>query len=79
VEEIVRAGGKAVASYDSVEEGSKIIATAIQHFGRIDVLINNAGVLRDAAFRNLKDSDWDVVLGVHLHGAYQVRPTLFFR
>jgi multifunctional beta-oxidation protein len=45
-------------NYDSVENGQEIIAAAIQSFGRIDVLINNAGVLRDVSFKNMKDSDW---------------------
>jgi multifunctional beta-oxidation protein len=45
-------------NYDSVENGQEIIAAAIQNFGRIDVLVNNAGVLRDVSFKNMKDSDW---------------------
>ena len=51
VKEITSAGGKAVANYDSVENGDKIIETAIKAFGRIDVLINNAGILRDISFK----------------------------
>lgn len=68
----MRNGGKAIANHDSVEDGSKIIAAAIQNFGRIDILINNAGVLHDVAFKNMKDNDWDLVLKVHLDGAYKV-------
>ncbi|KAH6607705.1 peroxisomal hydratase-dehydrogenase-epimerase [Trichoderma cornu-damae] len=71
VDEIIKAGGKAVANYDSVENGDRIIETAIQSFGRIDVLINNAGILRDAAFKSLKDQDWDMVIKVHVTGAYK--------
>lgn len=71
VNEITSAGGKAVANYDSVENGDKIIETAIQAFGRIDVLINNAGILRDISFKNMKDQDWDLVMKVHVEGAYK--------
>ncbi|KAI9859948.1 MAG: bifunctional hydroxyacyl-CoA dehydrogenase/enoyl-CoA hydratase fox2 [Vezdaea acicularis] len=71
VNEIKAAGGKAVANYDSVENGEKIIETAIKNFGRVDVLINNAGILRDVAFKNMKDEDWDLIIKVHVKGAYK--------
>jgi multifunctional beta-oxidation protein len=71
VDEIKKAGGKAVANYDSVENGDKIIDTAIKAFGRIDILINNAGILRDVSFKNMKDEDWDLVFKVHVKGAYK--------
>ncbi|KAM3420106.1 hypothetical protein BST61_g3408 [Cercospora zeina] len=71
VDEIKQAGGKAVANYDSVENGEKIIQTAIDSFGRIDVLINNAGILRDISFKNMKDEDWDLIMKVHVVGAYK--------
>ncbi|KAI9870168.1 MAG: bifunctional hydroxyacyl-CoA dehydrogenase/enoyl-CoA hydratase fox2, partial [Pleopsidium flavum] len=71
VEEIKATGGKAVANYDSVENGENIIETAIQTFGRIDVLINNAGILRDISFKNMKDEDWDLIINVHVKGAYK--------
>ncbi|KAI9795092.1 MAG: bifunctional hydroxyacyl-CoA dehydrogenase/enoyl-CoA hydratase fox2 [Peltula sp. TS41687] len=71
VEEIRAAGGKAVANYDSVENGERIIETAIRAFGRIDVLINNAGILRDVSFKNMKDDDWDLIVKVHVKGAYK--------
>jgi multifunctional beta-oxidation protein len=61
VQEIVAAGGKAVANYDSVEEGEKVIETAIKAFGRVDILVNNAGVLRDKSFARMTDADWDLV------------------
>ncbi|KAA8650112.1 putative peroxisomal multifunctional beta-oxidation protein (MFP) [Aspergillus tanneri] len=71
VEEIRAAGGKAVANYDSVENGEAIIATAIKNFGRIDILLNNAGILRDISFKNMKDQDWDLINTVHTYGAYK--------
>ena len=71
VNEIKAAGGKAVANYDSVENGERIIDTAIKAFGRIDVLINNAGILRDISFKNIKDDDWDLIVKVHVKGAYK--------
>ncbi|KAK9417724.1 hypothetical protein SUNI508_01481 [Seiridium unicorne] len=71
VDEIKKAGGQAVANYDSVENGEKIIETAIKNFGRIDVLINNAGILRDISFKNMSDNDWDLVMKVHVKGAYK--------
>lgn len=55
VEEIRKAGGVAVANYNSVTEGEKIIETAIEHFGRVDILINNAGILRDKSFARISD------------------------
>lgn len=73
MDEIKKAGGKAVANYDSVENGENIINTAIQNFGRIDVLINNAGILRDVSFKNMSDKDWDLIMSVHITGAYKVR------
>ncbi|CEJ94344.1 Putative Short chain dehydrogenase [[Torrubiella] hemipterigena] len=71
VENIVAAGGKAVASYESVENGNRIIDKAIEAFGRIDILINNAGILRDITFRKMTDRDWDAVYSVHLRGTYK--------
>lgn len=71
VNEIKAAGGKAVANYNSVEDGDKIIETAIKTFGRIDILINNAGILRDISFKNMKDADWDLIFKVHVKGSYK--------
>jgi multifunctional beta-oxidation protein len=71
VNEIKKAGGNAVANYNSVEDGDKIIQTAIDAFGRVDVLINNAGILRDISFKNMKDQDWDLIMKVHVVGAYK--------
>ena len=72
VDEIVAAGGAAVANYDSVENGASIVTTAIEAFGRVDVVVNNAGILRDASFKRMADADWDMIVRVHLNGAYSV-------
>ncbi len=72
VTEIHSLGGEAVTNYDSVEDGDRIIRTAIDNFGRIDVVVNNAGILRDATFLKMTDVDWDLVYRVHALGAYKV-------
>ena len=66
-----------MANYDSVENGEKIIDTALKAFGRIDILINNAGILRDVSFKNMTDADWDLIIKVHVKGAYKVRISLY--
>ncbi|WVO15390.1 hypothetical protein L204_103048 [Cryptococcus depauperatus] len=70
VDEIVKAGGIAAAAPGSVTEGDKIVAQAVQAFGTVHVLINNAGILRDKSFKNMSDQDWDLVIAVHLKGSY---------
>ncbi|XP_036596677.1 peroxisomal multifunctional enzyme type 2 [Trichosurus vulpecula] len=72
VEEIRKKGGKAVANYDSVEAGEKVVKTALEAFGKIDIVINNAGILRDRSFVRISDEDWDLVHKVHLRGSFQV-------
>lgn len=72
VEEIIAAGGEAVANYDSVTDGDKIVQTAMDNFGRIDVVINNAGILRDKSFSKMTEDDWDLVYQVHVKGAFEV-------
>ncbi|XP_053405726.1 peroxisomal multifunctional enzyme type 2-like isoform X2 [Mercenaria mercenaria] len=72
VEEIKAKGGKAVANYDSVEFGEKLVETAIQNFGRLDIVVNNAGILRDKSFARISDLDWDLIHKVHLRGSFSV-------
>jgi len=72
VEEIKQAGGEAVANYDSVEDGDAIVRSAMDAWGRIDIVINNAGILRDKSFKNMTDADWDIIFRVHNYGAYKV-------
>ena len=75
VNEIKALGGEAVANTDSVSEAvsaSRIIQTALDSFGRIDVVVNNAGILRDRFFHKMSLEEWDAVIKVHLYGAYYV-------
>jgi NAD(P)-dependent dehydrogenase (short-subunit alcohol dehydrogenase family) len=75
VKEIVDAGGEAVANPDNVAtpDGAKaIIQTAIDTFGKIDIVINNAGILRDKSFKNMSPEEFDQVLAVHLRGSFLV-------
>ena len=75
VDEIKAAGGQAVASADSVAEweaANRIVQCALDSFGRIDVVVNNAGILRDRFFFNLSPEDWRAVIDVHLNGSFYV-------
>lgn len=72
VNEIKKAGGKAVGVKASAEDGDTVVKAAIDNFGRIDIIVNNAGILRDKAFTNMDDSLWDPVFNVHLRGTYKV-------
>jgi 3-hydroxy-3-methylglutaryl CoA synthase/NAD(P)-dependent dehydrogenase (short-subunit alcohol dehydrogenase family)/putative sterol carrier protein len=80
VAEIKKMGAEAVANYDNVATatgGENIVQTAIDAFGRVDILINNAGILRDKSFLKMTPQDWQAVLDVHLNGAYFVtRPAM---
>ena len=71
VQEIQKAGGKAVGDKHSVEDGDAVIKTAIEHFGGVHILINNAGILRDKSFQNMDDKLWNDILNVHLRGTYK--------
>ncbi|WP_191833620.1 SDR family oxidoreductase [Pseudomonas fluorescens] len=72
VAQIREAGGTALANHDSVADGARIVEQALDTFGRVDVLINNAGILRDKTFHKMEDSDWEQVYQVHVEGAYKV-------
>lgn len=80
VAEIKAAGGKAVAvacDVGTVENGEKICKAALDAFGAVHILVNNAGILRDKAFHNMEESQWDAVMGVHLKGAFAVTKPIF--
>lgn len=80
VDEIVAAGGEAIANYDSVstaESGASIVQTAIDSFGRVDIVVNNAGILRDRSFANMELDEIHAVLDVHLRGAFYVSQPAF--
>ena len=72
VEEIKRFNGHAVANYDSVEFGEKIIQTALNAFGKIDIVINNAGFKRDASMSKMTSEDWNSVINTHIGGSFSV-------
>jgi NAD(P)-dependent dehydrogenase (short-subunit alcohol dehydrogenase family) len=75
VDEVKALGGEAVANYDSVatpEGGANIVKTAMDAFGRVDIIINNAGILRDTSFKNMTPDQLNPVLDVHLRGAFYV-------
>ncbi|MDR3003570.1 MAG: SDR family oxidoreductase [Acidovorax sp.] len=73
VDEIKAAGGQAVANTDSVSEAvsaGRIVQCAVDSFGRIDGIVNNAGILRDRFFHKMSLDEWDAVIKVHLYGSY---------
>lgn len=75
VDAIRASGGRAAPNFDdvsSVAGGENILKTALDNFGRVDILVSNAGILRDKTFANTSEADWDAVVKVHLKGAYCV-------
>jgi 3-hydroxyacyl-CoA dehydrogenase/3a,7a,12a-trihydroxy-5b-cholest-24-enoyl-CoA hydratase len=72
VAEIKAAGGEAVANYDSVEDGAKIVQQALDTYKRLDIVVNNAGILRDTSFQKMTQDDWDLVYRVHVLGSFRV-------
>lgn len=80
VKEIKKAGGEAVANFDNVatpKGGERIVKAAVKAFGTVDILINNAGILRDKSFLKMEPENWNAVMDVHLNGAYNVTRPAF--
>src|SRR4029077_20567360 len=80
VEEIRRAGGSAVASHhsvDSPEGGEAIVRAATEAFGRLDVVVSNAGIFNSVAFDEITQADWLRMLGVHLNGGFYLSQPAF--
>ncbi len=72
-DEIVAAGGKAIPFHGDVtrwDTGQAVVKAALDHFGRLDVLVNNAGILRDRMLHNMSEAEWDAVIDVHLKGTF---------
>ena len=72
VQEIRAAGGEAIANHDSVEDGDRIVQEALDAFGTVDVVVNNAGILRDVSFQKMTLEDWNLIQNVHLYGSFRV-------
>ena len=75
VREIQAQGGEAVSNYDSVadyESATNIIDTALSSFGRLDIVVNNAGILRDRMLFKMSEEEWDAVIAVHLKGSFNM-------
>jgi NAD(P)-dependent dehydrogenase (short-subunit alcohol dehydrogenase family) len=82
VAEIRAAGGRAVADYGSVtkrDDAAAMVQAAVDNFGKLDICICNAGILRDKSFKNMTDDMWDVVVDVHLKGTYLVTKAAYDR
>lgn len=75
VEEIIANGGNAIANYESVATmagGQAMVKAALDKYGKLDILINNAGILRDKTLVNMTEAEWDEVIAVHLKGTFSV-------
>ena len=75
VEEVQALGAEAIANADDIGSaagGQAVIEAALERFGRVDVVINNAGILRDAAFHKMSDDDWERIFAVHVRGSFHV-------
>lgn len=82
VEEIREAGGQAVANYGSVTNGDDaqaMVDAAVSEFGQLDILINNAGILRDKSFKKMTEELWDPVIAVHLKGTFHPTKAAYAR
>ena len=82
VDEIKAAGGQAVAQYGSVTnkaDAEDMVKAAVDNFGKLDICICNAGILRDKSFKNMDDEMWDVVMDVHMRGTYLVSKAAYDR
>ena len=80
VNEIIKNGGEAIADYDSVatkEGGESIVQSALDNFGTVDAVINNAGILRDKSFANMSEDELSLILDVHLKGTFFVSQPAF--
>ena len=80
VNEIIENGGEAVANYDSVatkDGGESIVQSAVDSFGTVDAVINNAGILRDKSFANMTEEEFSLIIEVHLKGTYYVTQPAF--
>ncbi len=72
VAEIKALGGDAIANGDSVEHGDKIVQAALDTWKKVDIVVNNAGILRDTSFQKMTDEDWELIYRVHVFGSYKV-------